>query len=158
MNLIYQLQYTECNAFYIGETCCSLSDYMNGHRFTTTVVNPDLELPSTHNPTRSLSKNAGLSVSYTSYQTPPSTRSTTNLKLHTNSSSNHNTPPDSTSVNPPPIPPMPQWHLQSLVSLFYSAAVEGHGVLDESLHLFLFHLYILVTLTCRPDNAIVCLR
>ena len=28
--------------FYIGETCCSLSDRMNGHRFTTTVLNPDL--------------------------------------------------------------------------------------------------------------------
>ena len=42
MNLIYQLQCTECNAFYIGEACGSLSDRMNGHRFTTTVSNPDL--------------------------------------------------------------------------------------------------------------------
>ena len=42
MNLIYQLECTECNAFYIGETPCSLSDHMNGHRFTTTVSNPDL--------------------------------------------------------------------------------------------------------------------
>ena len=42
MNLIYQLQCTECNAFYIGETRRSLSDHMNGHHFTTTVLNPDL--------------------------------------------------------------------------------------------------------------------
>ena len=42
MNLIYQLKCTECNAFYIGETRCSLSDHMNVHRFTTTVSNPDL--------------------------------------------------------------------------------------------------------------------
>ena len=33
---------SECNAFYIGETRRSLSDCMNGHRFTTTVSNPDL--------------------------------------------------------------------------------------------------------------------
>ena len=33
---------TECNAFYIGETCHSLYDHMNGHWFTTTVSNPDL--------------------------------------------------------------------------------------------------------------------
>ena len=42
MNLIYHLQCTECNAFYIGETSHSLFDRMNGHRFTTTVSNPDL--------------------------------------------------------------------------------------------------------------------
>ena len=42
MNLIYQLECTECNAFYIGETSRFLSDRMNGHWFTTTVSNPDL--------------------------------------------------------------------------------------------------------------------
>ena len=42
MNLIYQLQCTVCNAFYIGEIRHSLSDQMNGHCFTTTVSNPDL--------------------------------------------------------------------------------------------------------------------
>ena len=42
MNLICQLQCTECNAFYNGETSRSLSDRMNGHWFTTTVSNPDL--------------------------------------------------------------------------------------------------------------------
>ena len=42
MNLIYQLKCSECNAFYIGETRNSLSNRMNGHRFTTTVSNPDL--------------------------------------------------------------------------------------------------------------------
>ena len=42
MNLIYQLQCTECNAFYIEETHRSLSDRMNRHWFTNTVLNPDL--------------------------------------------------------------------------------------------------------------------
>ena len=42
MNLIYLLQCTECNAFYIGETHHSLSDRMNGHQFTTMVSSPDL--------------------------------------------------------------------------------------------------------------------
>ena len=58
------------------------------------------QLPFTHNPARSLSKNAGLSVSYTDYQTPPQTTSAANLKLHTYSSSNPDGPPVSTSVNP----------------------------------------------------------
>ena len=40
-NLIYQLQCTECDAFYIGETCHSLSDSINGLFFTITVMNPD---------------------------------------------------------------------------------------------------------------------
>ena len=55
------------------------------------------QLLSTLNPTRSLSRNAGLLVSYTNYLTPPQTTSATNLKLHTNP----DTPPVSTSVNPP---------------------------------------------------------
>ena len=41
-NLIYQLQCKVCSAFYIGETRRSLSDHMNGHRFTIIVTNPDL--------------------------------------------------------------------------------------------------------------------
>ena len=60
------------------------------------------QLTFTHNPTSSLSKNAGLLVPYTNCQTPPQTTFATNLKQHTNSSSNHVTPLDSTSVNPPP--------------------------------------------------------
>ena len=42
MNLIYQLQYNVCNAFYIGEIRRSLSDRMNEHSFTNTFLNPDL--------------------------------------------------------------------------------------------------------------------
>ena len=42
MNLIYQLQCTECNAFHTGETRHSLSDHTNGHWFTTTISNQDL--------------------------------------------------------------------------------------------------------------------
>ena len=48
MNLIYQLQCTECIAFYIGETRHSLSDHMNGHYFTSQIC----WLPSTPNLTR----------------------------------------------------------------------------------------------------------
>ena len=44
MNLIYQLQCNACEAFYIGETRRSLSDCMNGHRFTTTVPNSNLPI------------------------------------------------------------------------------------------------------------------
>ena len=33
-----------CNAFYIGETRHSLPDCMNGHCFTTTILNPDLSV------------------------------------------------------------------------------------------------------------------
>ena len=96
------------------------------------------QLPSTHNPTRSLSKIAGLSVSCTNYQTPPQTTFTANLKLHTNSSSNHDTPQVSTSVKPPHTQPLSQQYLQFWVSLFYSTAEEAHGALAESLHLFSF--------------------
>ena len=105
---------------------------MNGHRFTIMVSNPDLQEAIPLNPTRSLSKNAGLSVSYANYQTPPQTISTANLKLHTNSSSNSDTSPVSTSVNPQ-IPPSPQRHLQFQFSLFYFTAEEGHCDLAKSL-------------------------
>ena len=42
MEGVRELQCTECNAFYIGETCRSLSDGMNGHWFTTMLSNLDL--------------------------------------------------------------------------------------------------------------------
>ena len=45
---------------YIGETCHSLSDHMNGHHFTPHYRTQSCQLPFTHNPTRSLSKNADL--------------------------------------------------------------------------------------------------
>ena len=59
------------------------------------------QLLTTLHPARSFSKNAGLSVSYTNYLTPPQTTSAANLKLHTNLSSNPNTFPVSTSIKPP---------------------------------------------------------
>ena len=103
MNLIYQLQCTECNAFYIGETHRSLSDHMNGHRFTTMVSNPDLPVV-IHTQSHQIPFQECWFVSvipYTNYLTPPQTTSTANLKLHTNLSSNPDTPLVSTSVNPP---------------------------------------------------------
>ena len=42
MNLIYQLQFTECNAFLHWTNHCSLTDCMNGHFFTAIVSNPGL--------------------------------------------------------------------------------------------------------------------
>ena len=65
------------------------------------------QLLSTLNHTRSLSRNAGLLVSYTNYLIPPQTTSAANLKLHTDLSSNHDTPPVSTSVNLPTFHPRP---------------------------------------------------
>ena len=59
------------------------------------------QLLSTLSPTKSLSRNAGLLVSYTNYLTPPQTTSAISLKLHTNLSSNHDTTPVSISINPP---------------------------------------------------------
>ena len=44
MNLIYQLQCTECNAFYIGVIHLSFSDHMIDLLFTITVSNPDLSV------------------------------------------------------------------------------------------------------------------
>ena len=58
------------------------------------------QLPFTHNPTRLLSKNAGLLVSLTHCQIPTLTTFAASLKLHTNSSSNQVTHQDSTSELP----------------------------------------------------------
>ena len=65
------------------------------------------QLLSTLNLTRSLSRNAGLLVSNTNYLAPPQTTSAANFKLHTNLSSNPDTPPVSTSVNPSTFHPRP---------------------------------------------------
>ena len=64
------------------------------------------QLLSTISSTRSLSRNVGLLVSYTNYQTPPQTTSAANLRLHTNLFSNLDTLPISASINPQ-IPPSP---------------------------------------------------
>ena len=84
MNLIYQLQCTECNAFYIGETRHSLSDRMYGHRFITTLLNPDL-LVAIHTQSHQIPFQECWSVSviHRNYQTSPQTTSAANLKLHT---------------------------------------------------------------------------
>ena len=57
------------------------------------------QLLSILSPTRFSSKNAGLSVSYTNYQTPPQNTSAANLKLQLVLESRQ--PPVSTSVSPP---------------------------------------------------------
>ena len=105
MNLIYHLKCTECNAFYNGETSCYLADCMNGPGSPPRYRTQTCQLLSTLSPTRSLSRYAGLSVSYTNYLTPPQTTSAVSWKLHTNLSSNHNTTPVSISVNPPTFHP-----------------------------------------------------
>ena len=147
------------NAFYNGETHRSLSDHINGPRFTTRCRTQTYQLLSTLNSTRSLSKNAGLSVSYTNYQTPPQTTSAPNLKLYTNLPSNPDTPPVSTSVNPPKFHPRPSGIKQFRFSLLYSTAEEGHCDLAESLHFhFVSSLNVLPTLTRGPDDAFAYLR
>ena len=116
------------------------------------------QLLSTLNPTRSLSRNVGLLALYTNYLTPPQTTSAANLKLHTNLSTNPDTPTVSTSINPP--------H-----STLASAALN---VLPQSpvfycwgrplwsgrnIHFcFVSSLHVLATLTRGPDNALVSLR
>ena len=131
-DIIVVKNYVSVMLFTFGETCHSLSDRMNGHHFTTTLWNSELSLAIHTQSHHSLSRNAGLLVSYTNYLTPPQTTYATNLKLHTNLSSNPDTPPVSTSVNPPQIPPSPQRHLKFRLSLIYSTAGEGHSDLAES--------------------------
>ena len=135
MNLIYQLQCTGCNVFYIGETRHSLSDHMNGHHFTFT-VSP--RLASCHSQTIPPDFFPRMLVFSVIHKLPDFTLTTfaTYLKLHTNSSSNHVTLQDSTSVNPH-IPPLSQRHLPSLVSLFNSTAEECHSVWSKSFPPFL---------------------
>ena len=101
MNLIYQLECTECNAFYIGESVAPFPTVWMGTSPPPWYRTQTCQLSSTLSPTRSLSRNAGLLLSYTDYLTPPQTTSVASLKLHTNFSSNHNTTPVSISVNPP---------------------------------------------------------
>ena len=118
-----------------------------------------LQLLSTLSPTRSLSRNAGLLVSYTNYLTPPQTTSAVSLKLHTNLSSNHDTTPVSISVNPPTFHPRLGGTQKFRFSFLYSTAEEGLCVWAE---IFIFvsfsSLYVLVMLTRGPDNALVSLR
>ena len=44
-NLVYQLQFEKCNAFYIGETCQMISKRVSGHKSTCMVINFDLSVP-----------------------------------------------------------------------------------------------------------------
>ena len=101
INLIYQLQCTECNAFYIGETRRSLSDHMNGHWFTATVLNPDLPV-AIHTQSHQIPFQECWSVSVI-HKLPDSTpnhiRRQFEIAYQLLLQSWHT--PDSTSVNPP---------------------------------------------------------
>ena len=139
------------------------SKFMNFERILSTGSPPRYwtqicQLPSTLSPTRSLSRNAGLLVSYTNYLTPPQTTSAASLKLHTNLSSNHDTTPVSISVNPH-IPSSPRRHLKiSLQSpAFYC---WGRPMwFGWNIHFcFVSSLYDLVMLICGPVDALVSLR
>ena len=101
MNLIYQLQCSDCKFFFTLEKravpfLALCMDTISPPQYRTQTY----QLPFTHNPTNSVSKNAGLLVSYTNCQTPTLTTFATNLKQHTNPSSNHVAPLYSTSINP----------------------------------------------------------
>ena len=98
--LIYQLQCSQCNAFYTGETCHSLSDHVNGHHFTTTVSNPDLPV-AIHTQSHQIPFQDCWSISVIHKLPDPSpTTFAVNWKQHTNSSFNHVTPPNLISINP----------------------------------------------------------
>ena len=103
----------------------------------------------TLSPTKSLSRNAGLLVSYTSYLTPPQITSVASLKLQTHLSSNHNTTPVSISVNPPHSTLDPVALKVSLQSpVFYC---WGRPLwFGRNIHFrFVSFLYVLATLTRR---------
>ena len=115
------------------------------------------QLLSTLNPTRSLS---GLLVSYTNYLTPPQTTSAANLKLHTNLSSNPDTHPVSTSINPPKFHPHPSG-TKSFDSVSCILLLRKDTVIWPKYSFsfsFVSSLYVLSTLTCGLDDALVSLR
>ena len=116
------------------------------------------QLLSTLSPTRSLSRNADLLVSYTNYLTQPQITSATSLKLHTNLSSNHDTTLVSISVIPH-IPPSPRRHLKISLqsSVFYC---WGRSLWSgRNIHFcFVSSLYVLAMLTRGLVNALFSLR
>ena len=117
------------------------------------------QLLSTLSPTRSLSRNASLLVSYTNYLTPPQTTFATSLKLQTNLSSNHDTTPVSISVNPP-------HSTLTSVALKNFASVPRILLLRKAtviwlkyIHFrFVSSLYVLATLTRGLDDTLVSLK
>ena len=136
MNLTYQLRCTECNAFYIGEIHSSLPNRMNGHRFITTVSNSDLPV-AIHTQSHQIPFQGCWSLSVVhklADSTPDHIHRLFETAYQFILQSCHI--PDSMSINPP-IPPSPQQHLQSLISLFYSTAEEGHNVSRKFLLRFL---------------------
>ena len=118
------------------------------------------QLLSTHNPTRSLSKNAGLSVSYTNYLTPPQTTSTANLKLQSNLSYNPNKPPVSTSVNHPKFHPCPSgiYSFESVSSILQLRKAKMFWPKVYTHFHFVSSLHVLPMLTCGSDDTITCVR
>ena len=151
-------EHTECNAFYLGETSNSFQTVGMDTSSPPQHWTQTYQMPSTYNPTRSLSKNAGLLVSYTNYLTPPQTTSVASLKLNTNLSSNPNTTPVSTSVNPPHSTLAPAALKVSLQSpVFYCWGRPLWSGRNIHFH-FVSSLYVLAMLTCGPDNALVSLR
>ena len=115
------------------------------------------QLLSTLNPTRFLSNNAGLSVSYTNYQTPPQTTTTAKLKLHTNSSSNPNTP--CLNIFWPPNSTLVPAVFKSFDSVSSTLLLRKATVIWSKVYIFVsFHLYVLATLTSGLDSAFICLR
>ena len=160
MNLIYQLQCTECNAFYIGETHRSLSNHMNGYWFTTMVSNPDLPV-AIHTRSHQIPFQKCWSISVI-HKLPDSTP-----RPH---------PPSVWNCIPtcPPITthPRSQYPLTPPHSTLTSAALKNFASVSCILLLrkatviwpkysfsFSFSsLYVLATLTRGPDDALVSLR
>ena len=150
MNLIYQLQCTECNAFYMGETRRSLSDCMNGHRFTTTVSNPDLPV-AIHTQSHKIPFQECWSVSVI-HKLPDSTPDHIRRQFETAYQ----------LVLPSVNPPHSTLALAALKVSLQSPVFYCWGRplwFGRSIHFrFVLSLYVLATLTCGPDDALVCLR
>ena len=105
---------------------------MNGHWFTTMVSNPDLPV-AIHTQSHQIPFQEYWSVCVIhklSDSTPDHIcRFETAYQLVLQSRDT----PWSQHPLTPQIPPSPQWHLKSQLSLFYSTAEEGQGDLTESL-------------------------
>ena len=140
-----------------GPPGSTLSDRMNGHRYTTTVSNPDLPV-AIHTQSHQIPFQECWSVSAI-YKLADSTLTTfaANLTLHINTSSNHDTPPDSTSVNPHSTLALAALTISSQSLLFYCWGKPRCFGQKSSL-IFVSSVCVLATPTCGPDDTIVCLR
>ena len=151
--LIYQLQYIECDEFYIGEACSSLSDCINGHSFH----HHSLKLTSAHfHPHTILADSISGLLVYPchtqiswhhpwSYLLPIKNDMPTYPPIQTYSWSKNPLTPLSPSFHPTPS------SMYLSVSVWSNLLLTKSSVSESSI-CFLSWLYFLVTLICWPSS------